>query len=48
MKLSKGNSNTPPFDENGITSLLFLEDSVKKNENDQSIVKKLVEIYAVI
>ena len=34
-----------PFDRNGITSLLFLEDTNLKHYKEKTIVKQLVEIY---
>ena len=35
-----------PFDENKITTLLFLEESNVKARKDQNIIKKLVTTYA--
>ena len=35
-----------PYDENKITTLLFLEESNAKDQRDQTIIKKLVSIYA--
>ena len=37
-----------PFNENGISSLLFLEESYEKNSNEQKIVSQLVEKYAAL
>lgn len=37
-----------PFSENGISSLLFLEESYQKNSNEKKIVTQLVERYAAL
>ena len=36
-----------PFDENDITSLLFLEESWSKRKSDSVILRKLISMYAV-
>jgi hypothetical protein len=46
MKRSTINANSFPFDENGITSLLFLEESHEKYRKDKGIIKQLIESYA--
>ncbi len=46
VKRLKGVLNFP-FDENGITSLLFLEETNQSSTKDKKVIKSLIEIYAV-
>lgn len=36
-----------PLDQNGVTSLLFLEDSLSDKSVDSNILQKVIQIYAV-